>query len=506
MKPYTQSQDDVFTPVRLFLESILSQLSSSDLPLQQQEVLLQTLGFVLFRMILQALQDLRSAAEIPAPSLRGQDGLLRTEHKDSLRSVLTTFGTIHVSRISYAARTLSSLHPLDAKLQLPADSFSYSLRFRVAFSAVRCSFEETIEEIQRHTGATVGKRQAELLCVRMAQDVSDFYQKRSSHPWPRNQEEEECPVLVLSFDGKGIPMHTIDLREETREKAMKKERSDRPSSAAEKNNRKRMAQVAAVYEVGRYNRSVWQFLGVVKNDANTDDCRPKPKRKRVWASVKRDPSAVMDEAFCEAKARDPEYKKVWVVLVDGSNAQLEAIRKRAKQEQNAPKIVYILDFIHVSEYIWSAASALFPGKNVEAQGWAEKRIQEVLQGKACQVAARMEQTATRMGLRGSRKEAVERSASYICKHEGMMDYEKWLEQGLPIATGVIEGTCRYLVKDRMERTGARWRLVTAEAILQLRSVWASGDWDAYCQFHLRKEFERNHLSKFHPQEHHRFAA
>jgi len=67
-----------------------------------------------------------------------------------------------------------------------------------------------------------------------------------------------------------------------------------------------------------------------------------------------------------------------------------------------------------------------------------------------------------------------------------------LRDGLPIATGVIEGACRYLVKDRMDRTGARWGLTSAEAVLRLRALRTSGDFDAYWQFHLERERERNH--------------
>ena len=76
-----------------------------------------------------------------------------------------------------------------------------------------------------------------------------------------------------------------------------------------------------------------------------------------------------------------------------------------------------------------------------------------------------------------------------------MHYAEALRDGLPIATGVIEGACRYLVKDRMDRTGARWSITGAEAVLRLRAVRASGDFDAYWVFHLAREKERNHASR-----------
>jgi hypothetical protein len=75
-------------------------------------------------------------------------------------------------------------------------------------------------------------------------------------------------------------------------------------------------------------------------------------------------------------------------------------------------------------------------------------------------------------------------------------YHKALKAGWPIATGVIEGACRHLVKDRMDITGARWGLDGAEAVLKLRAMRANGDFDACWQFHQQRDHERNHQAKY----------
>lgn len=51
-----------------------------------------------------------------------------------------------------------------------------------------------------------------------------------------------------------------------------------------------------------------------------------------------------------------------------------------------------------------------------------------------------------------------------------------LEQGLPIASGVIEATCKTLVTQRMKCSGMRWGMVGGQAILSLRSVIQSDRW------------------------------
>ena len=84
----------------------------------------------------------------------------------------------------------------------------------------------------------------------------------------------------------------------------------------------------------------------------------------------------------------------------------------------------------------------------------------------------------------------------MLKYTAYLRYDQYLQQGLPIATGVIEGACRYLVKDRMDRTGARWSLQGAEAVLRLRALRSSGDFDAYWRFHEQQEYLRQHAARY----------
>jgi hypothetical protein len=67
-----------------------------------------------------------------------------------------------------------------------------------------------------------------------------------------------------------------------------------------------------------------------------------------------------------------------------------------------------------------------------------------------------------------------------------MRYDEYLANGWPIASGPVEGACKHLIKDRMERSGMRWTEHMAEAIVQLRAVYLSGDFDQYWQFHITR--------------------
>ena len=104
--------------------------------------------------------------------------------------------------------------------------------------------------------------------------------------------------------------------------------------------------------------------------------------------------------------------------------------------------------------------------------------------------------ATVANLPADKRKPVDKCADYLLKYSPYVKYDRYLDAGYPIASGVIEGACRYLVRDRMELTGARWRLAGAEAVLRLRALRASGDFDAYWSFHEAREYQRNHARRY----------
>lgn len=128
----------------------------------------------------------------------------------------------------------------------------------------------------------------------------------------------------------------------------------------------------------------------------------------------------------------------------------------------------------------------------EAENWVTKQLGYILEGKSSDVARSMSTYATKKKLTPEQRIGVDKCATYLVNNKAYLKYDYYLAQGFPLATGVIEGACRHLVKDRMDITGARWSLKGAEAILRLRSVCVSGDWTEYWQFHLNQECQRNH--------------
>jgi hypothetical protein len=150
----------------------------------------------------------------------------------------------------------------------------------------------------------------------------------------------------------------------------------------------------------------------------------------------------------------------------------------------------------VLEYLWSSAWSFFPEADSAAEAWVADKALSVLDGNASTVAASIRRKATRLGLDPAARKNADTCADYLLAKAPYLDYPTALAEGWPIASGVIEGACRHLVKDRMDLTGARWGLPGAEAVLKLRAIHANGDFDDYWRLHLTNERRRIHESRY----------
>jgi hypothetical protein len=450
-------------------------------------------GVELQRLLLQAHIDLRATRE-KRVAVKGADGVVRTTTRASSRPLVTLVGEVDVPRTAYQAREVNGLHPMDSVLNLPPETYSHGVERFVAEHAAMMSFDDVRHELVRYTGARVAKRQVEEMSVRAALDFDAFYAGRRE---AGDNEEQTRDPLVMTFDGKGIVMVPEGLRPATRKAASKAVRKLVTRLATgEKRNRKRMAEVAAIYTVPPFKRTPHDVLADLSRIRAIDERpeRPKVRNKRVWASVAREPEAVVEETFQEALTRDPQHRRQWVVLIDGNKDQLAIIEAAAKK--HGPVFI-IVDLMHVLEYLWRAAHALCGESTKEAEHWVQGHLLELLDGKPATVVAAAMRRATRVQtLEDRHRTTVLDSTHYLRKYAPYLHYAEAIAWGLPIATGVIEGACRYLVKDRMDRGGTRWTLAGAEAVLRLRALRASGDFDAYWEYHLREEQQRNHAERY----------
>jgi hypothetical protein len=221
---------------------------------------------------------------------------------------------------------------------------------------------------------------------------------------------------------------------------------------------------------------------------------PKPVAKKLWARLETPMQTVIETGCAEAGRRDPHHHAAWVALVDGALSQIAYLEQAAHKD--GVTLVIILDILHVLAYLWKAAHALFPREDSQGGQWVTRTIGHLLDGQVASVVRSLRRSATVQGLSPTQREPVEQCATSLRNHAAYLTYPCYVAKGYPIATGVIAGACRHLVKERMDITGARWGREGGEAVLKLRALYINGDFDAYWACHEKQEYLRNHPAKF----------
>jgi len=397
------------------------------------------------------------------------------------RRYVSIFGPFTLERTVYGSREGQALEfvPLDERLQLPESAFSYVLQDWDQALAMEQPFGQVSQTIERILKLKQSVDSLEGVNRQQAQDVAAFRDLQGSPP-----AAEEGQLVVVTADCKGIVIRGQGTPTVCG--------GERP--AGQRANQKRMAAVAAVYTVDPYVRTADDVVAALFRDPDYEPGpRPKPCHKRVWASLPQEGSqprssiaVVFDWVWWEFAQRNPELTRSTVCLCDGQEALWQACADGVLDEDR----VDVLDLLHVTPRLWAAAKLLYGEKSKEVLPFVRQRVTQVLEGKVETVIRTLRRLAQERSLPSAKKKALGRICSYLHKNRQRMRYDEYLRQGYPIASGVIEGACRHLIKDRMERAGMHWTLTGAQAMLDLRSLWIGGDWQAFQQQRIEHETER----------------
>jgi hypothetical protein len=499
--------ETAFTASRDLFDQVTDELGTAEaaaLTHSQLEDLLSSRMREVTRQLFQDHVRLRELTEQRLPEVVDAAGVERTRiERGRSRILATVFGKVTVTRIAYRGNSVADLHPADAVLNLPVGMHSHGLAKLAAIEASRGSFAEATERINAITGAGIGHRQVQELAVGAAADIDDFYDALVPAPCT------DTTTLVVSVDGKGVVIRPEALREATAKAARVKGGNKMKSrlAAGEKHGRKRMATLAAVYDAEPAERGVDDIITDPDPDPRGSDGdgdgqsegrerRPGPKARSKWLTGSVDDTAaqVVATAFDQAEHRDPTHRRPWVVLVDGARHQLDLIT--AEAERRGVTVHIVIDLIHVLEYLWDAAWCLHESGDPAAEAFVARHARTILGGGAEQVATTLDKAARTARLKKNRRKGIDDAIGYLRHKAAYLRYDTALERGWPIATGIIEGACRHLVKDRLDITGARWGLAGAEAVLKLRALRANGDFDTYWTWHEKQEFARNHQARY----------
>jgi hypothetical protein len=194
-------------------------------------------------------------------------------------------------------------------------------------------------------------------------------------------------------------------------------------------------------------------------------------------------SRLFDWLQAEVQARNPQRQKTVVCLMDGQQSLWYWQRECLGQA------VGILDIFHVLEKLWEAAHCFHRESSLDAEQFVHKYLRMMLEGNTGSVVGVFRRFAK--NLRGAKKENLEKVIRYFHRNKQYMRYDEYIRAGYPIGSGVVEGGCRHVVRDRMELSGMRWNVAGAQAMLRLRTTKLTGDWKPFIEFRIQTE--QNHL-------------
>jgi hypothetical protein len=433
---------------------------------------LLNLGHMLLASFVAAQGDGDMGAEVSTGDGRTVRRLKGTHE----RRYLSIFGELLLHRRVYAEREKQQIErvPLDERLGLPEGEFSYVLQDWLQRLCLKESFHEAVADLREWLGIAPSERATEQMNQRMAERAEAFGVQHAAPP-----PGEEAGILVATADGKGVPMRR-PLEERVR-------RGPRRVKG-EKANQKKMAYVGAVYTIDRFHRTADEVLDEVARRERAGD-RPVPQHKQVWAEMTRidegQSCTGRERLFAEmaiaVHERDLTRTKTLVCLMDGEAALWDV------QREWLPRAVCILDLFHVLERLWQVAHVFHRDGSREAEQFVAHHLRMLLEGKVGYVIGRFKRLRDQHALRGSQRSTVTAAIGYYQNNRQHMRYDEYLAAGYPIGSGVAEGACRHVVKDRLEQTGMRWTVAGAQAMLHLRAIYLNGNWNEFMNYRIENE-------------------
>lgn len=371
--------------------------------------------------------------------------------------------------------------PLDEVAGLPERIYSYVLEEWLGAGSAEMNFPQACGLLERILGHTFGAMVAQRGTEALSGQVQAYYEE--GKPWPALP--EEGGVLCAGFDGKGVPM-VLDERGGE---------ADSPAVRLGKGQRrgvKKEATLSVSFSIGRKVRSPQEVADALFRQP--PDKRQEPLQRSAWSKNKH------MRAFLSARAKAIEYGldnllrrdapagKPIVLLTDGDWNLIDDIVAaiEAKGLQNRV-IARILDIIHLLEYVWKVANAVWGEKHPGREKWVKAQLLLLLESRTEEVIAHWMDLWEAPERTKAQKEAIDKSLTYLSSHREMVDYKSYLAQGLPISTGIVESACGHLVKTRMEQNGMRWGYKGAQAVLDTRAVFKNGDWDDFMEFYIHGE-------------------
>ncbi|MBW2741613.1 MAG: ISKra4 family transposase [Deltaproteobacteria bacterium] len=387
--------------------------------------------------------------------------------RTSVRSYFSIFGKMKVTRYLYHIEDVS-FAPLDILLNLPVRCYSYFLSEFANLLNINAAYENASGLLKKFFGVKLSISALETISSESSDGYEDYYDLKNRLPKLESEED----YVVVSFDGKGVPMIKAEAAKIVARQGK-----------GEKKQKKKEALVGVKYEVNANIRTAEEVATNLvypekKEDNNKTGKPAKAQNIRYIASVEKPKRKVMEEIHEEVKDENFSDRPL-VCVMDGALHLWNLFKDVFKNINNK---VFVLDIIHILEYIWIIAHIKYKEGSDDGKKYVYKKLLLILQGKVASYIMELQREMLSGGREKTQCDKFLKVITYLKNHKEYMKYDHYLSEGYPIGSGVVESACSHVVKDRMEISGARWGINGSDSILKLRSVAKSKDWDEYWEF------------------------
>jgi hypothetical protein len=315
----------------------------------------------------------------------------------------------------------------------------------------------------------------------------EFYREK-----PAFDEQTEGSHIGVEADGKGVRMITSEKpTAEAKQKPVRRGKGEKSSGL------RKMAVATVDFTFNPEARTPEEMVRMLMREAPQEpgathaEANPRTARNPTVAASMAGKQAAMDAMIERVRKRDLPGKKKIVVLMDGDPALEEQMMASLRAAGMTHRIdAVILDIMHAMEYLWDAGTALYGERARERIPWVKKHALEMLKGHVGYVIGGLRITLSKKKLKPAQEAALKKSITYFENHKHMMRYDLYLAAGYPVATGLVEGTCGSLIKDRADKSGSRWSSIGVQAVLNERAIMKNGDWESFWRYHMNTEKER----------------
>lgn len=408
------------------------------------------------------------------------------------RQYLSLFGLLKLERPSYWDNELGKIHPVDEQLSLPKSSYwSYNIEELVGEGASENDFKESVRILNKLLDLGLSGKSSERNASHLGPVVEAFYRSKEA------VQPQESDCFSVSFDGKGVPKIKS-----------KPEAEGNPKKRLGKGEKKGIMEMATVCVTSSFTPKKRSADSIIRSLMDSPLSKVKSDEEAVKTEKSQDNTwhkNIHRRAFLADQQKAVEYglnrikvsmanpQSRFVVPIDAGIGLEDKILTWVKENNMESQFDGILlDIIHVSEYVWDAATAVFGEKSRCRSIWVREVLVDLLNSKVTKVINDLQQIKSKTRLSESKQKQVGKAITYFTNHQHKMDYKTFIEKGYPVSSALVEAACGHLVKERMEQSGMRWSSIGAQNIMDIRAVKINGDMEEFMAFRIQTEQQRIH--------------